>query len=98
MTVDEETKKYIQELLIDQSMKVSALLSSICSMLEEKKVLTRGEFDIIMERARVMHQQIKSLGPVNIVAMSTMVSEIEKLKKELEKGSLEGRKDWKDLK
>lgn len=98
MTVDEETKRYILELFMDHSMKMSALLSSICTMLEEKKLISRGDFDIIMERARALNQQVQSMGRENVATMAAMVSEMEKLKKGLEKDSLEGRKDWKDLK
>jgi len=98
MTLDEETKQYIHKLMSEHSVKVSAFLSSLCSVLQEKKVITRQDFDIVLKRAEIVTQNAMSLGAENVIAFGKMITEADKLKKDLEKESIEGRKDWNDLK
>lgn len=98
MTIDPETKKYIDNIIYEQSIKISSFLSALCNELEDKKILTRGEFDIIVERAQVMASNIKLMGIGNFAAFTNAVQDLEKLKNKLEKDSIEGRKNWEDLK
>ena len=98
MTLDEETKQYIHKLISEHSVKVSAFLSSLCSVLQDKKVMDKQDFDIILKRAEIVTSNAMALGAENVIAFGKMITEADKLKKNLEKESIEGRKDWKDLK
>ena len=99
MTIDQETKDYINKIMTEHSIKISAFLSSLCNMLEEKKVLTKEDFEVILERAKNMATQAHMMGTGNFAAFAKTIQEIEKLAKKLEKESIEeGRKNWEDLK
>jgi len=96
--IDEETKQYIHKLMSEHSVKVSAFISSLCSVLQDKKVIDRQDFDTILKRAEIVTSNAMALGAENVIAFGKMITEADKLKKNLEKESIEGRKDWKDLK
>ena len=95
MTLDEETKQYIHKLISEHSIKVSVFLSTLCSVLQDKKVMDKQDFDIILKRAEIVTSNAMALGAENVIAFGKMITEA---KKNLEKESIEGRKDWKDLK
>jgi len=92
--VDPETKKYIDELVNSQSMKISAFLSSICQTLQDKHVITADDFNIILERSKIITTEINKMGKDNFAAFTQLKKDIEKSMNDLAKD----KSGWSDLK
>ncbi len=97
MTIDPETKKYVDKQLNTMSIKVSSFLSALCQTLENKQILEREEFEKILEQAKQAADFAQALGAGNMKEFSKLFTEaVEKQKEEIEKKAFE--RDWKDLK
>ena len=98
MTIDPETKKYIDNSLVDMSMKFSAFLSTLCNTLEEKKIIGPGEFEEILEKSKRTVVYHKALSAGNLAGFAKIFErEFKEFEKKLQKEAKD-RKDWADLK
>jgi hypothetical protein len=88
MTVDPETKKYIDQMMFEHVVKVSAFLSALCNKLEDKNLLAPGEFNVIMANAHQMANLMINSGAKNVSALMDFKEQIDKLIKE---------RNWDDL-
>ena len=98
MTIDPETKKYVDSLITQFSINMSALITAITNTLEEKGVFTRDDFMSLIEKSRNIRNQAALLSGTNIKDFKANISKLEELANKLQKESIEGRKNWEDLK
>lgn len=98
MTIDPETKKYVDSLITQFSINMSALITAITNTLEEKGVFTRDDFMSLIEKSRNIRNQAALLSGTSIKDFKTNISNLEELANKLQKESIEGRKNWEDLK
>ena len=54
MTIDPETKKYIDDTTGLQNIKISSVIASIFEILEKKNVVEPGEWEKTLEKSRAM--------------------------------------------
>ncbi len=99
MTLDPETKEYVDRLFESNNIKFAAFLSSLCNVLEEKGLITREDFDDILNKSKALTMQTYALGGAHNYINSTkeLIAEMEKLKRDILENAKD-RKDWKDLK
>ena len=92
MVIDPDTKKYVDEQMSNFHIKVSAFLSSMFNVLQEKGVVTPDDFDRILAKSKFLTMQTQAMGGVK-----SYIKEMEKIQKDL----IEQAKDkstWEDLK
>ena len=96
LTIDPETKDYIDKWYSNISIKASSFLAILCQELEQKGILQPGDFEKILLKAQDMAQFNMMLikGKTDITSIGKM---FEKAAKDFEKQALD-RKGWTDLK
>ena len=95
MTIDPETKNYIDTMVKQLSINTSALITAITSTLEDKGIFTRQDFDGLVDRSRIIRNQAAILTSSG--DFKTALSKLEELMDKLNKEGMD-RKNWEDLK
>jgi len=92
MVIDPDTKKYVDEQMSNFHVKVSAFLSSMFNVLQEKGVVTPDDFDKILAKSKFLTMQTQAMG-----GAKNYIKEMEKIQKDLIEQAKD-KSDWTDLK
>jgi hypothetical protein len=90
--IDPETKRYVDMLMMDHIIKISAIITSISETLRQKGVIDNDDFSRMLERSQVIISTVKTPESFN-----QLINDLDEIQKKII-DEAKNRKDWTDLK